>query len=437
MLDKVTLRVKAGDGGRGAVTFRHEKFVPFGGPFGGDGGRGGSVIVRADEGVSTLRAYQRRRDFKAQNGQNGMTKNKHGADGANLVLAAPPGTLVYLRAPSGEDTLLADLEKAGEEVVVAQGGRGGWGNSHFATPTNQAPRVAQPGRAGDECAIVLELRLIADVGVIGYPNVGKSSLLAAISAARPKIAAYPFTTLEPVLGVVENENQNFVVAEIPGLIKDAHLGKGLGLDFLRHAMRTKLFVHLIDGESEHPVEDMIQVNNELSLFDATLATRPQVVAINKIDLPGVEKRREALQAAFQEAGVAPLFISASAGIGLNELVGETARLLRAANLRDKLALPQPTKVFRPRAIDRNPAVQKKGNSFILVDPTLEKLLNKLDIDDPQGLEEFNQNLEKLGINKLLRSAGAKSGATVVTGNLEWEWRDDEPRRNRRNVRSGP
>ncbi len=434
MLDKVALKIKAGDGGRGAVTFRHEKFVPFGGPFGGDGGRGGNVIVRADEGLSTLRAYQRRRSFKAENGQAGMTKNKHGADGADLTLIAPPGTLVHWRDEEGNERLLADLEKPGDEVVVGRGGRGGRGNSHFATPTNQAPRVAEPGRPGDEGTIVLELRLIADVGIIGYPNVGKSSLLTALSAARPKIADYPFTTLEPVLGVVNAESQSFVVAEIPGLIPGAHLGKGLGLDFLRHAMRTKLFIHLVDGLSQHPLEDLIQVNNELSLFDATLATRPQVVAVNKIDLPQVRERESEIAEAFKEAQIQPLFISASSGLGLPELLAETQRLLKAANIRERVAPAPETLVLRPPALDRTPTVRKKGtNTFILADPALEKLLDRLDMDNQGDLEEFNRTLERLGINRMLKSAGAKSGATVITGNMEWEWSDDEPRHSRRDV----
>jgi GTPase len=434
MLDKVALKVKAGDGGRGAVTFRHEKFVPFGGPFGGDGGKGGSVIVKADEGVSTLRAYQRRRVFKADNGQGGMTKNKHGADAQDLTLIVPPGTLVHRRDEEGTESLMADLEKPGEVVVVAKGGRGGRGNSHFATPTNQAPRVAEPGRPGEEGTIVLELRLIADVGIIGYPNVGKSSLLAALSAAKPKIADYAFTTLEPILGVVNTDSDSFVVAEIPGLIEGAHLGKGLGLDFLRHAMRTKLFIHLVDGLSAHPLEDMIQVNNELSLFDASLATRPQVVAINKIDLPEVAERKKEIAASFKEAQIDPLFVSASSGQGLAELLAETRRLLKAANIRERVTPEPALQVFRPPAVDRHATVKAKGvNSFILTDPALEKLLDKLDMDDPEDLAEFNRTLEKMGINRLLKSAGAKSGATVITGNMEWEWSDDEARHTRRDV----
>ena len=238
MLDRVEIKVKSGEGGRGAVTFRREKFIPYGGPFGGDGGKGGDIYIQADSSINTLRAYKHIRSFKAEKGQNGMTKGKHGKNGEDLILKVPPGTLIYRKSEEGEPYLIADLENDGQKMLVARGGRGGWGNIHFATATNQAPRVAQPGQSGQDRELILELRLIADVGIIGYPNVGKSSLLACLSAAKPKIADYPFTTLEPVLGVVERPETHFVLAEIPGLIEGAHSGKGLGINFLRHAMRT-------------------------------------------------------------------------------------------------------------------------------------------------------------------------------------------------------
>lgn len=430
MLDRVELRLKAGDGGRGAVTFRREKYVPFGGPSGGDGGRGGDVILKAESSVSTLRAFQRRRSFRAENGQGGMSKNKHGANGAELVLAVPPGTLVYDKDESGQQRLIADLEEEGQEVVAARGGNGGFGNSHYATPTNQAPRIAQPGIPGQEKIIVLELRLIADVGIIGYPNVGKSSLLAALSAAHPKVADYPFTTLEPELGVVNVNGNSFVMAEIPGLIEGAHTGRGLGHSFLRHAMRTKVLVHLLDGSSVSPLDDMIHVNNELAMFDATLAKRPQVVAINKVDLPEVQSRIKELKSLFAEAEITPVFISASTGTGLKQLTEETWKLLKASEVRLKVALETtvPTPILHPRPADRAGRVQKKGNRYILVDPALERLLDKCDLEDPEGLKKFNDALEKLGVNKLLRSSGAKSGDIVITGSMEWTWIDDEQNR---------
>ncbi len=434
MLDRVELKVKAGDGGRGAVTFRREKFVPFGGPSGGDGGRGGDVIVKASVSISTLRAYKHKRGFKAANGQEGMSKNKHGANGEDMVLSVPPGTLVYEKEESGEQRLIADLEEDGQEAVAARGGNGGYGNTHYATATNQAPRIAQPGIPGQEKNIVLELRLIADVGIIGYPNVGKSSILTVLSGAKPKVADYPFTTLEPVLGMVTVNNDSFVLAEIPGLIEGAHTGRGLGISFLRHAMRTRVLIHLLDGSSASPLDDMIQVNNELARFDSTLAKRPQVVAINKVDLPEVQARVKELKSAFAEAGITPVFISAVEGTGLTELKEETWKLLQAADASEKaMVATVPTKVFHPRAVDRGAMVRKKGHSYILADPAVESLLDKINLDKPDDVEQFNRELEKLGINKLLKLSGVKNGDTIITGSMEWEWQDDEEnRRSRRN-----
>jgi GTP-binding protein len=434
MLDKVELKLKAGDGGRGAVTFRHEKYVAFGGPFGGDGGKGGSVVIKADDSVNTLRAFKQHRSFKAENGQPGMNKNKHGADAANLILPVPPGTLIFRKMDSGPAELIADLEENGQQAVVARGGNGGFGNLHYATSTNQTPHIAQPGIPGQEVIVILELRLIADVGIIGYPNVGKSSLLAALSAAKPKIADYPFTTLEPELGVVTEDNKSFVLAEIPGLIEGAHAGKGLGHEFLQHAMRTKVIIHLLDGCAASPLDDMIRVNNELALFDTALAKRPQVVVINKVDLPQVKARVAELKSAFKDAEISPIFVSACERSGLAELVKETWKLLQAANVREKVMVPAiATKVFRPKPVDRGAKVRRKGHSFILTDPAVERFLDKLDLENPEELAQFNRNLDKLGVNQLLKSSGVKNGDTLITGKFEWEWYDDEHRPDRRNV----
>jgi GTP-binding protein len=359
-----------------------------------------------------------------------MNKNKHGANGVPLVLTVPPGTVIYNKNIDGEAEFIADLQKEGQEAVVAHGGNGGYGNSHFATATNQAPRIAQPGIPGQEKIIIVELRLIADAGIIGYPNVGKSSLLAALTAAKPKIADYPFTTLEPELGVVSADGGNFVMAEIPGLIEGAHTGKGLGHSFLKHAMRTKVMVHLLDGSSAEPLEDMIRVNNELAMFDATLAKRPQVVAINKIDLPEVAAKEEMLKATFAEAGIEPIFISAAAKIGLEELKAATWKLLKEADVRLRISqeITEPPKVYRPAAVDKGVKVQRKGNRYIIVDPALELLLDKLDMEKDEDLKELNDALDKLGINKTLKSAGAKSGDTVITGNMEWTWTDEDKKK---------
>lgn len=345
MFDRVAITVKAGDGGDGIVSFRHEKFVPFGGPDGGDGGDGGDVVIIADRSASSLRAFRKRRQFKAANGKKGRGKNKHGRKGESLTLTVPVGTMVSYKSQIGGDSLIADLDQPGQSVVVARGGKGGRGNARFATSTNQAPQTAEEGTEGEEYSLLLELKLIADVAVIGYPNVGKSTLLAAVSAARPKIASYPFTTLEPVLGMVEVGQQSFVLAEIPGLIADAHLGKGLGHDFLRHIMRTRMLIHLLDGGSPSPAEDMAQVNTELSLFDSALAKKPQLVAVNKIDLPGVKARREELGESFKAIGTNVFFVSAVSGEGIPELLAATARIVSSA------PKPEPAKrkkVFRPQ-----------------------------------------------------------------------------------------
>jgi GTP-binding protein len=343
MIDRAEITVKSGDGGRGVVSFRHEKFVPFGGPDGGDGGDGGNIVIVADGAVTSLKAFRRKRYYQAARGRDGAGQKKHGKNGGDLVLAVPVGTVVS--APAG-DGLIADLDRPGQPVVVARGGRGGKGNARFATPTNQAPQIAQPGEAGEELALTLELKLIADVGLIGYPNAGKSTLLAAVSAARPKVAGYPFTTREPVLGVVEVGTKSFVLAEIPGLIKDAHLGRGLGHDFLRHIERTRLLIHLVDGSSQSPAADMAQVNTELSLFDPALIRKPQLVAVNKIDLPQVEARRAEIAESFSAVGIGVFFVSAASGQGLPGLMAEALKLLQS--IPEDGGIKVPEKVFRPR-----------------------------------------------------------------------------------------
>jgi GTP-binding protein len=344
VFDFAKIEVKAGDGGNGAVSFRHEKYVPFGGPDGGHGGRGGDVVVAADLTVSNLRTFVRRKSFHAENGGGGAGQKMHGQNGAELVLAVPLGTIVAEQTPDGQNAIVADLEAPGQRVVVALGGGGGAGNSHFATPTNQAPQTAKKGKPGEQKVITLELKLIADVGLIGYPNVGKSSLLAAVSAAQPRIADYPFTTREPVLGMVEVKGQVFVLTEIPGLIDGAHRGRGLGHEFLRHTVRTRMLIHLIDGGSPTPVQDMEHVDSELTLFDPALGEKPQLVAVNKIDLPEVKERLGEIKQAFTAAGTSVFFISAATGEGIPDLMAETLKKLRALPPQGVAAV---TKVFRP------------------------------------------------------------------------------------------
>jgi len=421
MFDRIEITVKAGNGGAGAVSFRKEKYVPFGGPDGGDGGDGGDVIIRADRSLTSLRQFMRRGFYKAGHGENGRGQKKHGKRGKGLILTVPVGTVVVPRTQVGSEALLADLEEAGQEAVVAKGGKGGRGNTRFTAATNQAPQIAEKGEAGEENSVILELRLIADVGIIGYPNVGKSSLLAASSAAKPKIASYPFTTCEPILGLVEVEQQSFVLAEIPGLIDDAHLGKGLGHEFLRHVTRTKMLIHLIDGSSASPVEDMIRVNTELSLYDSALAEKPQLVAVNKIDLPQVRARSAEINDTLSAVGTLPFFISAITGEGVSQLMAEVMKMVSQVTVERKAVERVARKVFRPQPRVAGTSVHKEGDTFVVMAPELERIVARADVSSPEVRWQIMKQFTRLGVDKTLEKAGVKPGDKVRCGNLEWDW----------------
>ena len=422
MFDLVEIVVKAGGGGDGVVSFRREKFVPFGGPDGGDGGDGGDVVIMADSGVSNLRIFEHKRFYRAADGKNGKGKKKHGKKGENLILIVPVGTVVSHKIQIGGDDVIADLELLGQQIVVARGGKGGLGNTHFASSINQAPQIAQKGEAGEEYSLILELRLIADVGIIGYPNVGKSTLLASASAAKPKIAGYPFTTREPILGVVEVGQRSLVLAEIPGLIDGAHLGRGLGHDFLRHIVRTKILIHLVDGSSASPTEDMIKVNNELSLFDSALANKPQLVVVNKTDLPQVQTRLAEIKDAFRCAGTRVLFISAATGDGVSEIMAETMKMLdEVTRLRREVDEKIPKKIFRPQPRGIGASVRKEGDTFVVVAPELERIVARTDMTSPGVHRQLKRQLARLEVDRVLEKAGIKPGDRVRCGNLEWEW----------------
>ncbi len=344
--DVVKIYVESGAGGNGVVAFRREKFIPLGGPSGGDGGRGGSVYIEIDPHMNTLMPFRRKRHFRARHGGHGEGSNRHGASAEDIIIKAPPGTIVK-EAETGKQ--LADLTEPGHRLRVAKGGRGGYGNAHYATSTRQAPRVAQDGEAGESLWLMLELKLLADVGLVGFPNAGKSTLLSRGSAATPKIADYPFTTLEPQLGVVDLGDLSFVMADLPGLIEGAHMGAGLGHEFLRHIERTRLLVHLVDGMSADPWVDYQAINRELALHNVALETREQVVAVNKVDLPEVRERLLEILAPFEEAGVRAMAVSALSGEGLDGLMRHVAGRLAG--------LPRETpaegfKVFRPPAVKR-------------------------------------------------------------------------------------
>ncbi len=420
MIDKAEIAVKAGSGGNGVVGFRREMYVPYGGPDGGDGGNGGNVVVRADESIDNLRRYRQKKPNRAENGHNGAGNRKHGKDGEDLVLSVPPGTIVTSNEEDGTEVLLADLEKPGDEVIVAKGGKGGWGNTHYKSSTNQTPRIAQRGETGEERTVRLEMRLIADVGIIGYPNAGKSTLLTAASAARPKVASYPFTTLEPVLGVVERGLESFVMAEIPGLIEGAHLGKGLGHDFLQHAMRTKILVHLISGTSASPSEDMLRVNEELALFDPTLARKPQLVALNKIDLPEVQERLEEIKGEITGVGIKAHYISAATGQGVSILMAEAMKVLKAETAMEK-RVELPVKVFRPQPREPRVKVTREGDEYVIHAPDLERIIAGAGVTPSELRWQLNYQLNRIGANKTLEKAGVKSGDKIRCGELTWEY----------------
>ena len=421
MFDRVEIRVKAGKGGDGAVSFRREKFVPFGGPDGGDGGDGGDVILVTDPDVTSLARFRYMSLYQAVNGRDGRGRKQHGKKGADLVLRVPLGTLVWGGVPADNKVLIIDLAQPGQDVKIAGGGNGGWGNTHFVSSTNQAPRLAQKGEAGEERSIILELRLIADIGIIGYPNVGKSSLLTVASAAKPKIASYPFTTLEPILGVVMVGLKSLVLAEIPGLIEGAHLGRGLGHDFLRHAMRTKMLIHLIDGTSVSPVEDVVRVNTELGLFEPALAQKPQTVVVNKIDLPVVQARLGEMKQAFCQAGMSVFFVSAVTGAGVGELMEQTMKMLIQVETQVAVGVGTSQKVFRPRPKNPLTSVRKEGDAFVIAAPGLERVVARVDVTGAEVRRHLRGQLDRLGVARALVKAGVKPGDKVRCGHFEWEW----------------
>jgi GTP-binding protein len=421
MFDKVEIIAKAGRGGDGAVSFRREKFVPFGGPDGGDGGRGGNVVVVADSSITSLKRLSWRGVHRAGDGGDGGGNRRHGREGQEKEVLVPPGTVVLEKTADGGQSLVADLGASGQRAVVARGGRGGSGNVHFASAANQVPRLAQAGEAGGEKTLVLELRLIADVGIIGCPNAGKSSLLAKASAARPKIADYPFTTLEPVLGVVDVGQQCFVMADIPGLVAEASQGRGLGHDFLRHVMRTRLLIHLLDGAAASPVDDMRQINRELALFDPLLAKKVQLTVVNKIDLPDVRDRVPELRASLAEVGIDAYFISAATGgEGVDKLMSAALALLERERAADISAAIE-EKVFRPRPESGGIVIERRDDGFVVSSNELERIVAGSGTSDSEVRRQFLSLLAQRGVKRALEKAGVKPGDCVRLSSLEWRW----------------
>ena len=429
--DHTKIYVKAGDGGNGSSHFRHEKFAPRGGPDGGDGGRGGSVYLEATSNMNTLIDYRYRHHFKAGAGGAGMRQKMHGAKGEDVVLRVPCGTIVR---DADTNELIADLVEDGQRVMVARGGRGGLGNTHFATATHQAPREAQKGEPGEERWITLELRLIADVGLVGYPNAGKSTLLSVVTAAQPKIADYPFTTLSPNLGVVvvgqpgSRDEVDFVLADIPGLIEGAAQGVGLGHEFLRHIDRTRLLIHMLDGASleRDPWQDFQTINQELREYDERLATRPQIVVLNKMDLPEAQERWPALKAKAEAAGYPVFAISAATHQGTDELMQYSARRLReirqeeaeraASEINTHMAGP----VLRPVPDDAFTITKEKG-VYVVRGKRVERLVSMTDLENEESMDRLQVTLAKMGVTKALEDAGVKVGDVVRFGKVELYW----------------
>jgi GTP-binding protein len=417
-IDEVTIEVSSGKGGDGAVHFRREKYVPFGGPDGGDGGRGGDVVLLVKPTLNTLSHFHHQTKFHAQNGAAGAKQNMSGGAGQDLVLEVPPGTLVY-DAVSGET--LGDLTQAGQKLRVASGGRGGKGNARYATATNQAPRIGERGEPAQTRSLRLELKLIADVGIVGAPNAGKSTLLAVITNAKPKIGAYPFTTLEPNLGVSELDDDTvLVLADIPGLIEGAHLGLGLGHNFLRHIQRTRVLIHLLDGLAEDPLLDFAQINSELALFDPNLARKPQIVALNKMDLPDVQSRWPALEVELNKRGYEAMAISAATGTNVRPL------LYRAAQLLDETPLEQPAEsmpVYRPEIDPRQFNIEHRSDGWYVHGEAIERAASMTYWEHYQSVRRFQRILQALGIEDALRKAGVQNGDSVFIGDYELEWSD--------------
>lgn len=418
LVDTAKIYVKSGDGGDGIVAFRREKYVPRGGPSGGDGGDGGDVVIKVTTSMNTLNAFVHRSHYKALRGTNGGTSNKTGARADALVIEVPRGTVIR-DAETGE--LIADLLSEGDSVVVARGGKGGKGNARFASASNRVPRIAERGIPGDERWLTLELKLIADVGIVGVPNAGKSTLLSVISNARPKIADYPFTTLEPNLGVVEYGDSVLVFADIPGLIEGAHMGIGLGHSFLRHVQRTRVLVHLLDGMSEDPLADYNQINTEIALYDEDLAKKAQIVVLNKLDLPEVQAKWERIEAQLRARGVAVMGISAMTRDGIRPVIQkvfETVVNLPAESspIFDEspvYALADTEPIF---TIERDSA----GN-FLVRGKRIERAASMTYWDYEESILRFQKILETLGISSALQKAGVQVGDTVFIGDFELEW----------------
>jgi len=402
------------------VHFHREKFIPRGGPDGGDGGKGGDVIFEVKSTLNTLSAFRQNQKFKAEEGIKGGPSQMTGRNGKDLIIYVPPGTVLF---DADTNELIGDLTAPGQKLKVLKGGRGGRGNQHFATSRNQVPRTAEKGEPNQEKHLKLELKLIADIGLIGVPNVGKSTLLSVLTNAQPKIAPYPFTTLEPNLGVAEIDiNTTVVLADIPGLIEGAAQGAGLGHDFLRHVQRTRVLIHLLDGLSEDPIADYSQINSELALFDPNLAKKPQIVALNKIDQPDVQERLGELQKKFKKLGLDIMTISALARTNTRELLINAYQKLEETPPLEEVELPLP--VYKPKEDPREFQVTREGtNEWRVSGVAIQRAASMTYWQHDGSVRRFQKIMETLGVEDALRKAGVQEGDTVAIGEFELEWQD--------------
>ena len=402
------------------VHFHREKFVTHGGPDGGDGGKGGDVVFEVKTTLNTLSAFRPNQKFRAEDGRNGGPSQMSGRYGEDLVIPVPPGTIIFDADTGG---LIGDLTQPGQRLTICKGGRGGRGNQHFATSRNQVPRTAEKGEPYEEKRLKLELKLIADIGLIGVPNAGKSTLLSVLTNARPKIAPYPFTTLEPNLGVAEIDvNTTVVLADIPGLIEGASHGAGLGHDFLRHVQRTRVLIHLLDGLSEDPVADYSQINSELSLFDPNLGKKPQIVALNKIDQPDVQERLPDLQKKFKKLKVEFITISALARTNTRDLLIKAHQKLAETPPLEAFEAPMP--VYKPKEDPRDfEIVREDGDKWRIIGASIERAAKMTYWEHDGSLRRFQKIMETIGVNEALKTAGVKDGDTVAIGDFELEWQE--------------
>ena len=418
-IDEAEIEVKSGKGGDGMVHFHREKYAPRGGPDGGDGGRGGDVILDVRPTLNTLAAFRHTLRYAAEDGKGGGSNNKYGKSAENLVVPIPPGTVIY-DAATGE--LIGDLTTPGQQLTVCKGGRGGRGNTHFKSSINQTPRTAERGVPGEEKRLRLELKLIADIGIVGVPNAGKSTLLSVLTNAKPKIAPYPFTTLEPNLGVAEVDAETSVVlADIPGLVEGASQGVGLGFEFLRHVQRTRVLIHLLDGLSTDPLADYAQINSEMALFDPHLAQKPQIVVLNKIDQPEVQERLKSLKAKFKKQKVELFSISAMARTNVRELLLKAAETLAETPALEETEPPMP--VYRPTEDPRHFSISREPGGWRVESKAIERAAEMTPWDQSGSVRRFQKLMERLGVDKALREAGAQEGDTVYIGEYELEYQE--------------